>query len=391
MTKIYLIRHAEAEGNVYRRVHGQYDSLVTENGKKQIRALSERFADVPVEACYSSDLLRTQLTASAICVPKNLKLTIDPRFREVNMGVWEDEPFGLIGHRFPESLYCFNNDPEQWIVEKAEPYSVYTGRFLQAMTEAAQAHPDETIAIVAHGAVIRGIQQNLFFNNCKEDAGHADNTAVTLLEYDNGRYRLVYHNDNSHLAPEISTLGRQNWWRKDSEPSYDSNTWFRPLTKKQVYLQARLDAWRLLYDSDEGFHADGFWREAQQEALLEPNALVEAMLGEESIGLIQLAPDRYANDNVGYIPFLYLVPQWRGKEIGAQLLGHAISFYRSRGRTKLQLSVSKRNDHALHFYDKFGFCTVGTTPGFREDLLRLELNIALDQYDDFIGGLRNDQ
>ena len=32
MTTIYLIRHAEAEGNLYRRIHGWYDSLITENG-----------------------------------------------------------------------------------------------------------------------------------------------------------------------------------------------------------------------------------------------------------------------------------------------------------------------------------------------------------------------
>ena len=32
MTTIYLIRHAEAEGNLYRRIHGWYDALITENG-----------------------------------------------------------------------------------------------------------------------------------------------------------------------------------------------------------------------------------------------------------------------------------------------------------------------------------------------------------------------
>lgn len=390
MTNIYLIRHAEAEGNVYRRVHGQYDSLVTENGKKQIRALSERFAEIPITACYSSDLLRTQLTASAICVPKRLKLTTDPRFREVNMGVWEDVPFGLVGHETPDSLYCFNNDPEHWIVEKAEPYETYTNRFLQAMTEAAEAHPGESIAIVAHGAVIRGIQQRLFFRDRKEDAGHADNTAVNLLEYENGQFRLVYHNDNSHLPPEISTLGRQNWWRKDRGQSYDSNAWFRPLTDKQAYVDARLDAWRLLYDSDDGFQADGFWREARLASEREPNALVEVMLGSTPVGLVQLDPDRFAQQGVGYIPFLYLAPQWRGKEIGAQLLGHAVAYYRGRGRSKLQLSVSKRNTHALHFYDKYGFRTVGTTPGFHGDLL-LEKNIAVNQYDNVIGEMQNEQ
>ena len=44
MTEIYLVRHAEAEGNAYRRIHGQYDSRVTENGLQQIAALETELA-----------------------------------------------------------------------------------------------------------------------------------------------------------------------------------------------------------------------------------------------------------------------------------------------------------------------------------------------------------
>ena len=46
MTTIYIIRHAEAEGNLYRRIHGWYNSLITENGYRQIAALAARFRDV---------------------------------------------------------------------------------------------------------------------------------------------------------------------------------------------------------------------------------------------------------------------------------------------------------------------------------------------------------
>ena len=48
MTRIYIVRHAEAEGNLYRRIHGQYDSLVTPLGYRQIEALSRRFQDIPM-------------------------------------------------------------------------------------------------------------------------------------------------------------------------------------------------------------------------------------------------------------------------------------------------------------------------------------------------------
>ena len=35
-TTVYIIRHAEAEGNVYRRCHGQYNALLTTRAYKQL-------------------------------------------------------------------------------------------------------------------------------------------------------------------------------------------------------------------------------------------------------------------------------------------------------------------------------------------------------------------
>ena len=42
MTKIYLIRHAEAEGNLYRRIHGHYNGDVTSRGVNQIALLVDK-------------------------------------------------------------------------------------------------------------------------------------------------------------------------------------------------------------------------------------------------------------------------------------------------------------------------------------------------------------
>ena len=41
MTKVYLIRHAEAEGNYYRRIQGHWDGRITALGMRQIDALAE--------------------------------------------------------------------------------------------------------------------------------------------------------------------------------------------------------------------------------------------------------------------------------------------------------------------------------------------------------------
>ena len=42
MTSIYLIRHAEAEGNLYRIAQGQYNSILTDRGWRQVAALARR-------------------------------------------------------------------------------------------------------------------------------------------------------------------------------------------------------------------------------------------------------------------------------------------------------------------------------------------------------------
>ena len=49
MTTIYLIRHAEAEGNLYRIAQGQDDSILTDRGWRQVKALERRFDGVQID------------------------------------------------------------------------------------------------------------------------------------------------------------------------------------------------------------------------------------------------------------------------------------------------------------------------------------------------------
>lgn len=162
MTRIFIIRHAEAEGNLYRRLHGQYDSLLTENGLKQVAALRKRFEKEQVDACYSSDLIRTRMTAKAIYEPKHLPLQTDPRFREIRMGIWEEVPSGRWA-----SMKNTCSTPSMRTLPtgsfRAQSDMRYTWQFLAAMTEAAEAHDGQSIAIFSHGSVIRGVLMRLFY------------------------------------------------------------------------------------------------------------------------------------------------------------------------------------------------------------------------------------
>ena len=47
MTQIFLVRHGQSEGNLFRRVQGQTDVELTADGKAQLPYLTKRFAETP--------------------------------------------------------------------------------------------------------------------------------------------------------------------------------------------------------------------------------------------------------------------------------------------------------------------------------------------------------
>ena len=138
MTTIYLIRHAEAEGNRYRRAHGWYNSTITDRGYHQIAALAKRFADTKFDAVYSSDRFRTMITALAIYKTHGLPLRTVRALREIDVGYWEDTPWAELERTDPEQLAYFSNDSQKWHVDGCESFAEVRERMRKALTEIAE-------------------------------------------------------------------------------------------------------------------------------------------------------------------------------------------------------------------------------------------------------------
>ena len=201
-TTIYLVRHAEAEGNLCRRMHGQYNSNLTARGLRQLVDLQKRFENIHVDACYSSDLIRAANTAMAVCIPNGLEYRVDPGFREVCIGIWEDVSFGYLNTFHGLKMIQFGRDQVNWVVEGSETYRQYTTRFLESMENAALRHKGGSIAIVSHSIVMKAVLKELFPDM---KIPHSANTAVSCLEYENGTYSVVYLNDSSHMDASLYT------------------------------------------------------------------------------------------------------------------------------------------------------------------------------------------
>ena len=213
MTTIYLIRHAEADGNLYRRAHGWYDSVITDRGYRQIAALAKRFTSTHFDAVYSSDRRRTMTTALSVYKTHGLPLVTTPRVREIGIGVWEDHPWAELERTDGEQLERFNTDAAHWHVAGGEYLPDVRERMIGALREIAEAHPNGTAAVFSHGMAIRltvGTLQGLSLHEI-DGTGHAENTAVSRLEYENGAFRVAYRDDASHLENGLQTLKRQAW------------------------------------------------------------------------------------------------------------------------------------------------------------------------------------
>lgn len=72
------------------------------------------------------------------------------------------------------------------------------------------------------------------------------------------------------------------------------------------------------------------------------------------VGQIEL---RAMNDKAdeGYVNLFYLIPQFRGSGLGAQLDKYAEDFFRKNKMKSAYLNVSPTNERALKFYEKCGW------------------------------------
>lgn len=383
MTRIYIIRHAEAEGNLYRRVQGWYDSLVTENGYRQITALAQRFQHEHIDAVYSSDLFRTKTTAMAICTPHHLELVTRRSLREVGMGVWEDRPWGDIAIHDGESLLLFDQSSPDWKTEGGESFPEVMERMKNAILQVARNHPGQTVAVFSHGAAIRCLQgalRNLRPEELKH-LGHCDNTGVTCVEVGWEQCNIIFENDSSHLPKEITTLSRQKWWKDKNGSLADPVLWFRSLnmdTESGRYFEARKDAWEDIHGSLRNFDGTGFLEDARKQWEHDPKSVVCAMLGEEPVGILQMDLQRGEEKGFGYIPFVYMDRAHRKKGLGVQLIGQAVSTFRPLGRQYLRLRCAPDNEVAQRFYHKYGFTKIGEEQGSRVPLDILQKYIGFE-------------
>jgi probable phosphoglycerate mutase len=200
VTRIIAIRHGETAWNVDTRIQGQLDVPLNDTGRWQARRLAQAVAGEQIAAVYASDLLRAYDTARAVAETIGLDVVTDTGLRERHFGAFEGHTWKEIEERWPQDSERWRKRDLDFSPAGGESLRVFYARSVETATRRAQAHPGQTIALVAHG----GVMDCLYRAASRIDlqaprSWQLGNASINRLLYTPEGFALIGWSDNLHL------------------------------------------------------------------------------------------------------------------------------------------------------------------------------------------------
>lgn len=211
-TTLLLCRHGQSEWNAQRRVQGQSPLAggLTEQGRWEAQQLGRRLQALDVDALYASDLLRAQETAEIVSAAISLPVQPDPRWREIDLGVWQGLTPEEVDKRWPGEQIRALDLPRG---EIGENFAVLSARTLAAVMDLHAQHPGQTVAVICHGGNVRAA---LMATPAPTDDGPdprrmaIPNTSVTVVQVNSAGLQATLIADVSHLDGAAFKAGEVN-------------------------------------------------------------------------------------------------------------------------------------------------------------------------------------
>lgn len=193
---VYLVRHGESVANTQGIYQGQtYNTPLSLLGEKQASALGKRLGKTVFDQTVASPLTRTKTTAKFV----NKNIVLEPRLLETNHGAWEGKHKDEIKKNWPELYLQWFTNPKNTAFPKGESFLGTQQRVLDWWNELLD-NPSNTL-VVSHDNILRIIVANAL----KMDLNaiwqfHLHPAAVTIIEIQNHKPKIICLNDTSHLV-----------------------------------------------------------------------------------------------------------------------------------------------------------------------------------------------
>lgn len=154
--RLLLARHGEVPANRELRYVGSLDEPLAAPGLEQADRLAAALAGLPVQAVYSSPLLRARETGRRIAAARDLPLKLDSRLREQAFGEWEGrtrrEVLAGDGERLLRWEADLGSSPPG-----GESLVTVQERMLDLIGDLAREHRGDWVVLVSHVGPIKAL------------------------------------------------------------------------------------------------------------------------------------------------------------------------------------------------------------------------------------------
>lgn len=200
-TTILLCRHGQSQWNAQRRIQGQAPEAggLTELGRWEAQQLGQRLQSHDIVALYTSDLLRALETAQIVGAATGLPAQPDPRWREIDLGLWQGLTPEEVDQRWPGEEIRARDLPRG---EIGETFAAVQTRTLAAVKELHGRHAGQTVAVICHGGNVRAALMAMPEPpDSSPDPRHASisNTSITQVQVSSAGLQVTLIADASHL------------------------------------------------------------------------------------------------------------------------------------------------------------------------------------------------
>ncbi|MCP1206828.1 2,3-diphosphoglycerate-dependent phosphoglycerate mutase GpmB [Pantoea sp. B550] len=215
MLQVYLVRHGETVWNAERRIQGQSDSPLTEKGEQQAYQVGERVKHLGITHVIASDLGRTRRTAEIIADACGCAVTLDPRLRELNMGVLEKRPLDGLTAEEEQWRATLVNGTEGGRIPEGESMTEMATRMHAALNACRELPVGSRPLLVSHGMALGSLVSTILgLPAYAERRLRLRNCSISRVDYQQSAWLaegwiVETAGDISHLdAPALDELQR---------------------------------------------------------------------------------------------------------------------------------------------------------------------------------------
>lgn len=210
MTKFLLLRHGESVTNKGNKFCGQLDAKLSDVGLAQAEEACEYIVNnYKIDKIYSSDLMRAVQTASPVSKKLNIEIIHEPKLREIDAGVWQDNEIACVRERFPETFNRYRNGDVFVKLGDAESFNDVYLRAKEALNNIALKHPNETVLVATHGGVVRMLCEHWLNISDLEMRRDYDikNASITEVDYDGKTAKINFISKADYLNVQTCDVG----------------------------------------------------------------------------------------------------------------------------------------------------------------------------------------